>query len=93
MEEAKGRPKSVSELQVYVATRSQGSEQDFVVNGLQLHIGGGAGFAEKYFRADPGQCLTTSIQHGCIRGSQRIKLAGSSSRATVDSNGQAAILT
>lgn len=46
MEEAKGRPKSVYELQVYVATRSQGSEQDVVVNGLQVHIGGGAGFAE-----------------------------------------------
>lgn len=46
IEEAKGRPKSVYELQVYVATRSQGSEQDVVVNGLQVHIGGGAGFAE-----------------------------------------------
>lgn len=46
MEEAKGRLKSIYELQVYVAARSQGSEQNFVFNGLQLHTGGRAGFAE-----------------------------------------------
>lgn len=34
MEEAKGRLKSIYGLQVYVAARSQGSEQNFVFNGL-----------------------------------------------------------
>lgn len=85
LEEARSRLRSMGEQQVSIAARSQGSKQNFVCNGLQLHIAGGAGLAENVGgqSQEVGHCCNSSTQHGCVRGNQRIKLAGSSSRAAV----------
>lgn len=85
LKEASGRLKSVYELQVSTAA-GLGVKSEFCMQLSPATHSGRSRVGRKFTLGqsqEAGQCLTTSMQHGCIRGSQRIKLSGSSGRATM----------